>query len=219
MGTGAGCNAGGAGCAALSGSSKFYGYGGSTDIRLGTDSLYARVIVAGGGDGTDNSGDGEANNDGSGGYGGGISGGDATGSAKLKGATQTSGYQFGVGQNCGTGIDLDGGGGEWWGELSEQSTNTNSGGYGGSGFIYTSETPAAPLDSATIGGKFLLTNTQQLSTPPCSTAMPPWFSPTAPTPSDVPVTVTPESPSSWNEIFWWGDSSPHPPEMPEGQMA
>lgn len=169
MGTGAGCNAGGAGCTALSGSSKFYGYGGgNTDIRLGTDSLYARVIVAGGGGGTDNSGDGEANNDGSGGYGGG-----------------------------------------WWGGLSEQSTDTNSGGSGGSGFIYTSETPAAPLDSATIGGKFLLTNTQQLSTPPCSTAMPPWFSPTAPTPSDVPVTVTPESPSSWNEIFWWGDSSPH----------
>ena len=127
MGTGAGCNAGGAGCAALSGSSKFHGYGGggSTDIRLGTDSLYARVIVAGGGGGTDNSGDGEANNDGSG----------------------------------------DGGGG-WWGGLSEQSTNTNSGGYGGSGFIYTSETPAATLDSATIVGKFLLTNPQQLSTPP-----------------------------------------------------
>ena len=124
MGTGAGCNAGGAGCAALSGSSKFYG-GGSTDIQLGTDSLYARVIVAGGGGGTDNSGDGEANNDGSGGYGGG-----------------------------------------WWGGLSEQSTNTNSGGSGGSGFIYTSETPATPLDSATIGGKFLLTNPQQLSTPP-----------------------------------------------------
>lgn len=79
---------------------------------------------------------------------------------RRRGGTDNSGD--GEANNDGSG----GGGGGWSGGLSEQSTDTNSNGSGGSGFIYTSETPAATLDSATIGGKFLLTNTQQLSTPP-----------------------------------------------------
>lgn len=75
------------------------GGGGASDIRLATDSLYARVIVAGaGGGGSDN---------GLGGYGGGLT----SGATEYSSATQTSGYSFGKAQNATyTGGECGGGG-------------------------------------------------------------------------------------------------------------
>ena len=74
------------------------GGGGSSDIRIGTDSLYARVIVAGGGGGG-----GEDNE--TGGYGGGETGG-TSGSGTPGSQTAPSGY-FGIGGHT----SYDGGGG------------------------------------------------------------------------------------------------------------
>lgn len=114
------------------------GGGGSSDIRIGTDSLYARVIVAGGGGGG-----GEDNE--TGGYGGGETGG-TSGSGTPGSQTAPSGY-FGIGGH--TSYDGGGGGGGWYGAYpaggqttpaTGNSGNDTSGSPGGSGYVYTSAT-------------------------------------------------------------------------------
>lgn len=114
------------------------GGGGSSDIRIGTDSLYARVIVAGGGGGG-----GEDNE--TGGYGGGEIGG-TSGSGTPGSQTAPSGY-FGIGGH--TSYDGGGGGGGWYGAYpaggqttpaTGSSINDTSGSPGGSGYVYTSAT-------------------------------------------------------------------------------
>ena len=114
------------------------GGGGSSDIRIGTDSLYARVIVAGGGGGG-----GEDNE--TGGYGGGETGG-TSGSGTPGSQTAPSGY-FGIGGH--TSYDGGGGGGGWYGAYpaggqttpaTGSSGNDTSGSPGGSGYVYTSAT-------------------------------------------------------------------------------
>lgn len=111
------------------------GGGGSSDIRIGTDSLYARVIVAGGGGGG-----GEDNE--TGGYGGGETGG-TSGSGTPGSQTAPSGY-FGIGGHT----SYDGGGG-WYGAYpaggqttpaTGSSGSDTSGSPGGSGYVYTSAT-------------------------------------------------------------------------------
>lgn len=111
------------------------GGGGSSDIRIGTDSLYARVIVAGGG-GEDNE---------TGGYGGGETGG-TSGSGTPGSQTAPSGY-FGIGGH--TSYDGGGGGGGWYGAYpaggqttpaTGSSGSDTSGSPGGSGYVYTSAT-------------------------------------------------------------------------------
>ena len=112
------------------------GGGGATDVRIAQDSLYARVIVAGGGGGS-----GEDNE--TGGYGGGETGGAGSGNTSLTQASQTSGgtnsFGFGLGGNT-----YNGGG--WYGgasrySVSSYSTGSDSeGGGGGSGYVYTSST-------------------------------------------------------------------------------
>ena len=126
--------------------------GGASDIRLGTDSLYARVIVAGGGGG--------AGWTSSGYYGGGLTGGSASGSTSGSGyfgggGSQTAGgnkavdYEanggyspttgtfgnggFGVGNSSGGG----GAGGGWYGG---GGSGYKGGSGGGSGYVYTSDT-------------------------------------------------------------------------------
>ena len=114
------------------------GGGGSSDIRIGTDSLYARVIVAGGGGGG-----GEDNE--TGGYGGGETGG-TSGSGTPGSQTAPSGY-FGIGGH--TSYDGGGGGGGWYGAYpaggqttpaTGRSGSDTSGSPGGSGYVYTSAT-------------------------------------------------------------------------------
>lgn len=99
------------------------------------------IIVAGGGGGTDEW-DGyikSGSNDGSGGYGGGESGGNAKNSGKAvtgqagSGGSQTSGYRQGNGQSEIWTDDSGGAGGGWYGGYGGYSNNM--GGGGGSGYI------------------------------------------------------------------------------------
>lgn len=123
----------------------YKGGGGGTDIRLGTDSLYARVIVAGGGGS-----DGASNKTGM--YGGGTTGGSATQSYGTggSGGTQTAGGaggnnnsgsfgQGGEGLTRSSGYGGAGGGG-WYGgggAYPDGSGDDDRGGGGGSGFVWT----------------------------------------------------------------------------------
>lgn len=150
-----------------------YGGGGGTDIRLVTDSLYARVIVAGGGAGKTDHGSAITTQC----YGGGLTGGCGYSGG---GGTQTAGGypsdtsksgSFGQGRDSISGTNYNygcgGGGGGWYGGganyYSDSSTYYNYAG-GGSGYVYTADTaknyPSGCLlneayyltDAATIGG-------------------------------------------------------------------
>lgn len=168
-----GFNGGGSG-----GSSGGQGGGGGTDIRLGQDSLYARVIVAGGGAGAGYT-TGSAN---PAGCGGGLNGGDGyyndftnaypNGSNRdASGATQTKGGiswhsvsgtegTFGVGGN-GYNYYCGGGGGGWYGGGgaydSDSDADARSGG-GGSGYIYTAEHAGNYPSGCLLTSEFYLTN-------------------------------------------------------------
>lgn len=123
-GTGGGFNGGGnAGTAGSSGAG-----GGASDIRLRKDSLYARVLVAGGGAGSGVTAASILNY----GWGGGEEGGPNNSGQK---AGQTSGYSFGIGQNRSG--DGGGGGGGWYGGYSATADHS---GAGGSGYVYTKDT-------------------------------------------------------------------------------
>lgn len=129
--------------------------GGASDIRIGQDSLYARVIVAGAGGGAASSGS-KSN---AGGIGGGTSGGAGAneggtntaragqgGTQSAGGATGTTSSANGSPGSFGAGGDMvtdgttyvtgGGGGGGWYGGGSS-SANYAAGG-GGSGYVYTS---------------------------------------------------------------------------------
>lgn len=141
----------------------YNGGGGATDIRVGTDSLYARVIVAGGGGS-----DGATNRNGM--YGGGETGGTATqnyGSGG-GGGTQTAGGtggnsnsgtfgQGGEGKAASSGYAGAGGGG-WYGgggSYPDGSGDDDRGGGGGSGFVWTGQNaPSGYL----LGSAYYLTN-------------------------------------------------------------
>ena len=130
------------------------GGGGASDIRIGTDSLYARVIVAGGGGGG-----GEDSAD-TVGAGGGTSG--STGGNSIA-ATQTGGGDFGKGRHA---YDGGGGGGGWYGgqtvsNLTSEPTTTgsdNQGGNGGSGYVYTSSTASNYPSGCLLNSDYYLTN-------------------------------------------------------------
>lgn len=154
------------------GYTSIYG-GGGTDIRVGTDDLYARLIVAGGGGSV-------GAPDKKGGDGGGTTGGAATEGRYLSGAcsnvacgrggTQTSGGAGVTNKNNIGYIDTPGkfgtggkgysnkygyggaGGGGWYGGSGSMpdsvSGDDDRGGGGGSGFIYT--------PSATVPSEYLL---------------------------------------------------------------
>ena len=118
--------------------------GGATDIRIGQNNLYARVIVAGGGSGSNNRISGYA--------GGGLSG--VTGQSGYAG-TQTSagtGGSFGQGGSASTSgnnykYGASGGGGGFYGggAIASYSDSTNYDKYtgGGSGYVYTSSTASS----------------------------------------------------------------------------
>ena len=129
--------------------------GGASDIRIGTDSLYARVIVAGGGGGHCY-GQGSSmptNYDITYSYGGGTTGG--SGYSGGAGGTQTSGYAFGVG-GSGTSDGYGGAGGGWYGGYINSSTWYGTG--GGSGYVYTSSTAANYPSGCLLNSSYYLTN-------------------------------------------------------------
>lgn len=117
-----------------------YGGGGGSDIRIIQDSLYARIIVAGGGG---SNGYGSAN---LGGYGGGTNGGAGKDGSYQggRGGTQTTGgtcYSSSGNGKFGEGgyLNTNGGGagGGWYGGGHGYGGGTDSAGGGGSGFVWT----------------------------------------------------------------------------------
>ena len=175
---GGGFNGGGNGNWAggtLSGSGNLTGCGGggASDIRIGTDSLYARVIVAGGGGGA---GYYSSSVSGSGGVGGGTSGGAGTNTSSSykpgNGGTATAAGDcysgttsnsttyftlgsFGQGASAEAGTDcLEGGGGGWYGGGGSQ----RAGGGGGSGYVYTSSTASNYPSGCLLNSNYYLTS-------------------------------------------------------------
>ena len=156
----------------------YYGGGGGTDIRINTDSTYARVIVAGGGGS-----DGSTGN--AGGYGGGTAGSRGTfgyGSYGY-GGTQTSSYSSlsaissqgttNSSSNCAAGFGFGGfgvnsssgyggaGGGGWYGGQGtspDSSGDDDGGGGGGSGYVYTSDTAANYPSGCLLNESYYLTS-------------------------------------------------------------
>ena len=132
--------------------------GGATDIRIGQNSLYARVIVAGGGSGSNNRTSGYA--------GGGTSG--VTGQSGYAG-TQTSagtGGSFGQGGSASTSgnnykYGASGGGGGFYGggAGTSYSDSTNYDKYtgGGSGYVYTSSTASSYPSGCLLNNTYYLT--------------------------------------------------------------
>lgn len=139
------------------------GGGGATDIRIGTDSLYARVIVAGGGGGsasvdatTTKYGGGASGGSPQSGYGASQTAPGTNGSFGQGGAATTGGtnYKYGSG----------GGGGGWYGggACSSYSDSTNYRGYngGGSGFVWTgANAPSGYL----LGADYYLADAQTIA--------------------------------------------------------
>lgn len=159
-GTSGGFNGGGS-------RSTYNGGGGGTDFRIGTDSLYARVIVAGGGGS-----DGATNKTGL--YGGGTSGGSASqsygsggqgGTATSGGAGYSSGSSTpgsfgkgGQGYYNSSGYGGAGGGG-WYGgagSYPDGSGDDDRGGGGGSGYVYTSSTASNYPSGCLLSSKYYL---------------------------------------------------------------
>ena len=136
------------------------GGGGASDIRIGTDSLYARVIVAGGGGGS-------ASEDGSAKYGGGTTGGSAQSGY---GASQTSpgtNGRFGQGGSVTASekkysYSSGGGGGGWYGGGAEKTGGISAGARsfngGGSGYVYTSSTVSSCPSGCLLNSNYYLTN-------------------------------------------------------------
>lgn len=145
--------------------------GGASDIRIGTDSLYARVIVAGGGGGKGQ------DSCAAGGVGGGTTGGGSASQSscgtQAGGGTQTAGgakgyYSgtygantgaFGKGGNAGSGSYAGGGGGGgWYGGGAGASAGWSNGGGGGSGYVYTSSTASSCPSGCKLTSSYYLTN-------------------------------------------------------------
>lgn len=137
------------------------GGGGASDIRIGSDSLYARVIVAGGGGG----GAGESNSSVK--QGGGVIGNSAVEEYR---ATQTkagTNGSFGQGANStGSGnynYGPGGGGGGWYGGGASINVSDGSADYrtyngGGSGYVYTLSTASNYPSRCLLNSNYYLTN-------------------------------------------------------------
>ena len=160
---------------------SYYGGGGASDIRINQDSLYARVIVAGGGgsDGAQNktgmygggtTGGSTSANYGSGGYGGtqtGVSSSSWQTTAQSTSTTSKSGAYAGFGFG-GNGIYRSNGyggagGGGWYGgsgSYPDDSGDDDRGGGGGSGFVWIgSNAPSGYL----LGSEYYLSNASTIA--------------------------------------------------------
>lgn len=154
-----------------------YGGGGGTDIRLLQDSLYARVIVAGGGAGKSSHGNAITTIC----YGGGLTGGGAImsgGAYGISGGSQTEGGyhkdssksgSFGKGRDSTGGTNYNygcgGGGGGWYGGganyYSDGDTLWNYAG-GGSGYVYTADTAVNYPSGCLLNEAYYLTEAETI---------------------------------------------------------
>ena len=173
--TTAGFNGGGTGI------SSGRGGGGATDVRIGKNSLYSRVIVAGGGGGAGVT-SANANPCGCGGgeYGGDGFYNDTTGSYTIGqnrcggSASQTAGGKtwdtntqatFGQGGNA-SGYSSGGGGGGWYGGGGAYDNDSDSDGRwggGGSGYVYTSSTAKNYPNGCLLNSAYYLSNAQTIA--------------------------------------------------------
>lgn len=161
---------------------NYKGGGGATDVRIGKDSLYARIIVAGGGGS-----DGATNKKGM--YGGGLEGGSTTESCGSGGygGTQTgntwltttrstnasydtascyAGFGFGGNGNYASSGYGGAGGGGWYGgsgSYPDGSGDDDRGGGGGSGYVYTAETAVNYPDGNYVNSSYYLVNAQTIA--------------------------------------------------------
>lgn len=173
--TTAGFNGGGTGI------SSGRGGGGATDVRIGQNSLYSRVIVAGGGGGAGVT-SANANPCGCGGgeYGGDGYYNDTTGSYTIGqnrcggSASQTAGGKtwststqatLGQGGNA-SGYSCGGGGGGWYGGGGAYDNDSDSDGRwggGGSGYVYTSSTAKNYPNGCLLNSTHYLTNAKTIA--------------------------------------------------------
>lgn len=150
---------------------SYNGGGGASDIRIGQDSLYARVIVAGGGGSCGGSskaggyGGGETGETANSGYGSGGGGGTQT--AGGSGGSNNSGT-FGTGgeglyRRSGHG---GAGGGGWYGgggTYPDGSGDDDKGGGGGSGYVYTSTMATNYPTGCLLNSTYYLTEAQTIA--------------------------------------------------------
>lgn len=173
--TTAGFNGGGTGI------SSGRGGGGATDVRIGQNSLYSRVIVAGGGGGAgvtsananpcgcgggEYGGDGYSNNT-TGSYTTGQNRSGGSASQTAGGITWSTGTQaiFGQGGNA-SGYSCGGGGGGWYGGGGAYDSDSDSDGRwggGGSGYVYTSSTAKNYPNGCLLNSTHYLTNAQTIA--------------------------------------------------------
>lgn len=173
--TAAGFNGGGTGI------SSGRGGGGATDVRIGQNSLYSRVIVAGGGGGAgvtsananpcgcgggEYGGDGYYNNT-TGSYTTGQNRSGGSASQTAGGITWSTGTQatFGQGGNA-SGYSCGGGGGGWYGGGGAYDNDSDSDGRwggGGSGYVYTSSTAKNYPNGCLLNSTHYLSNAQTIA--------------------------------------------------------
>ena len=132
--------------------------GGATDIRIGQNSLYARVIVAGGGSGSNNrtsgyAGGGTSGVTGQSGYAGTQTSAGTGGSFGQGGSASTSGNNYKYGASGGGGGFYGGGAGTSYSD----STNYDKYSGGGSGYVYTSTTASSYPSGCLLNSTYYLT--------------------------------------------------------------
>ena len=132
--------------------------GGATDIRIGQNSLYARVIVAGGGSGSNNrisgyAGGGLSGISGQSGYAGTQTSAGSGGSFGQGGSASTSGNNYKYGASGGGGGFYGGGAGTSYSD----STNYDKYSGGGSGYVYTSSTASSYPSGCLLNSTYYLT--------------------------------------------------------------
>ena len=131
--------------------------GGATDIRIGQNSLYARVIVAGGGSGSNNrisgyAGGGLSGISGQSGYAGTQTSAGSGGSFGQGGSASTSGNNYKYGASGGGGGFYGGGAGTSYSD----STNYDKYTGGGSGYVYTSSTASSYPSGCLLNSNYYL---------------------------------------------------------------
>ena len=132
--------------------------GGATDIRIEQNSLYARVIVAGGGSGSNNrtsgyAGGGTSGVTGQSGYAGTQTSAGSGGSFGQGGSASTSGNNYKYGASGGGGGFYGGGAGTSYSD----STNYDKYSGGGSGYVYTSSTASSYPSGCLLNSTYYLT--------------------------------------------------------------